>query len=479
MYKKTKIVATISDKRCDVDFIRDLYENGMNVVRLNTAHQTHEDALKVIKNVRKVSDKIAILLDTKGPEIRTNEQDEDFPVNAGDIVYMKGAPGVKSSKTCINLSYENFVDDVTVGAKILIDDGMLELKVLEDDGEKLKCQVMNKGKIQGHKSVNIPSALIKLPALTRKDIRFINFAVEHKLDFIAHSFVRKAADVIAVQSILDSHGSDMKIIAKIENEEGVQNIDEILEHAYGIMVARGDLMVEISSPRLPVVQRMLVRKAVEARKPVIVATQMLQSMIENPRPTRAEVNDIATAIAEGTDAIMLSGETAYGKYPVEAVQTMTAIAHEIEANLPDMITLPPKVISNPTASYLMKSAVEASVQLPIRVIISDTTSGNTVRGMAAYRGKKLIYAHCYRENVMRMLALSFGVYADYGKVPKVHAQFIKEALQNLLNRGGYKRDDQVLIISGSFGKANGSSFIEVGEVDQLMELAEHAASMTE
>ena len=472
MYKKTKIVATISDKNCDVEFIRELYKNGMNVVRLNTAHQTHEDALKVIKNVRKVSKKIAILLDTKGPEIRTNEQDEDIIVNAGDIVYVKGAPGEKSTRECICLSYENFVDDVTVGAKILIDDGMLEMRVLEDDGVCLKCKVMNHGKIQGRKSVNIPSTLIRLPSLTRKDIRFINFAVEHKLDFIAHSFVRKAADVIAVQSILDSHGSDMKIIAKIENEEGVENIDEILEHAYGIMVARGDLAVEISSPRLPVVQRMLVRKAVEARKPVIVATQMLQSMIDNPRPTRAEVNDIATAIAEGADAIMLSGETAYGKYPVESVVMMKDIAHEIEKHLPKMLDLPNRVISNNTASYLMKSAVEASVELPIKAIVADTTSGNTVRGMAAYRGQKLIFAHCYKESTMRILALSFGVYADYGKPEKVHSRFISKALDNLLNRGFYDEKDQVLVISGSFGKANGSSFIEVGEIARLRELSE-------
>jgi pyruvate kinase len=242
------------------------------------------------------------------------------------------------------------------------------------------------------------------------------------------------------------------------------------------MVARGDLAVEISSPRLPVVQRMLVTKAVHARKPVIVATQMLHSMIENPRPTRAEVNDIATAIAEGTDAIMLSGETAYGQYPVEAVQMMTSIAHEIEAHLPKMKDLPNRIISNQTASYLMRSAVEASVELPIRAIVADTTSGNTVRGMAAYRGQKLIYAHCYKESTMRALALSFGVYADHAELPKVHAQFVVQALDNLLKRG-YKHSEQVLIISGSFGKANGSSFIEVGEIEQLKELAEHHSSM--
>jgi len=470
MYKKTKIVATISDKRCDVDFIRELYENGMNVVRLNTAHQTHEDALKVIENVRKVSDKIAILLDTKGPEIRTNEQDEDFKVEVGDIVYVKGGAGEKSTPECIKMSYDRFVDDVTVGAKILIDDGILELKVIGDDGDRLKCEVMNKGRIQGHKSVNIPSTMIKLPALTRKDIRFINFAVEHKLDFIAHSFVRKAADVIAVQAILDSHESDIKIIAKIENEEGVKNIDEILEHAYGIMVARGDLAVEISSQRLPIVQRTLVRKSVEARKPVIVATQMLHSMIENPRPTRAEVNDIANAIFEGTDAIMLSGETAYGKYPVEAIKMMSSIAHEVEASLPDYLDLPQKIVSTPTAAVLTKATVESSVELNIRAMIADTTSGNTVRALAAYRPTKPIFAYCYNENTMRLMALSFGVFAEYTEAGEIHASFIPKALNTLLKRSNFNRKDKVIIISGSFGKANGASFVEVGDIDQLLEL---------
>lgn len=472
MYKKTKIVATISDKKCDVDFIRELYENGMNIVRLNTAHQTYDDALKVINNVRKVSDKIAILLDTKGPEIRTNEQDADIPVEAGDIVHIKGAKGAKSTIDCINMSYDGFVQDVGIGAKILIDDGVLELNVIAREQDYLKCQVMNRGLIQGRKSVNIPSAMIKLPALTQKDIGFINFAVEQNLDFIAHSFVRKPADVIAVQSILDSYSSDIKIIAKIENEEGVQNIDAILEYVYGIMVARGDLAIEISAAKLPSVQKELVRKCVEARKPVIVATQMLHSMINNPRPTRAEVNDIANAIYEGTDAIMLSGETAYGKYPVESVKMMTDIALEIEKDLPDHLNLPCKVISNKTASYLMKSAVNASVEIPLRLILADTTSGNTVRGIAGYRGRKLVYAHCYKESTMRVLALSFGVYANYAKPSKNHSDFVSSALNYLVDSKGYKSDDELIIISGSFGKANGTSFIEIGELGQLLELAE-------
>jgi len=466
--KKTKIIATISDRKCDVEFLKELYDSGMNIVRLNTAHQSHDDALKVINNVRKVSDKIAILLDTKGPEIRTNEMDEDLAVKTGDIIKMKGNPNAKSEDGFIYLSYKGFATDVKVGSKILIDDGVLELKVISKKSDYLVCEVQNEGKIQGRKSVNIPSALIKLPALTKKDMDFIRFAAEQNLDFIAHSFVRKAADVIAVQSILDAMESNMKIIAKIENEEGVENIDEILEHVYGVMVARGDLAIEISAQKLPVVQKELVKKCMEARKPVIVATQMLHTMIENPRPTRAEVNDIANAIFEGTDAIMLSGETAYGKYPVESVKMMTSIAKEVEPSLPIYRDMDTKVISTRKAAFMVKAAVEAAVNLPIKGIVADTYSGNTVRGLSAFRGKALVYAQCYREDTMRYLALSYGVYCDLINESHDHAEFLKQALANIKKKDGYGDKDMVAIVAGNFGKDASASFLEIGRIEQLM-----------
>ncbi len=469
MKKKTKIIATISDKKCDVEFIRELYENGMDVVRLNTAHQTHNDALKVIKNVRAVSEKIAILLDTKGPEIRTNEMEADLLVKTGDIIKMKGLPNVNSVDDCINVSYANFVKDVHIGSKILIDDGILELKVLEQVDNYLNCEVQNNGKIQGRKSINIPSALIKLPALTKKDMDFIRFAAEQNLDFIAHSFVRKASDVIAVQSILDAMESPIKIIAKIENKEGVDNIDEILEKVYGIMVARGDLAIEISEPKLPVVQKELLLKCSEARKPVIVATQMLHTMIENPRPTRAEVNDIANAIFEGTDAIMLSGETAYGKYPVEAVQMMTSISLEVEDSLPNFWDMDTKILSTRKAAFMVKAAVEAAVNLPIKAIIADTYSGNTVRGLSAYRGKAMIYAQSYSKETMRVLALSYGVYCDFIDESENHSDFLRQALENLKQKDQYSVNDMVAFVAGNFGKNAGASFLEIGRVEQILE----------
>jgi len=296
---------------------------------------------------------------------------------------------------------------------------------------------------------------------------FIYFAVEQKLDFIAHSFVRKPDDVIAVQSILDAMGSPIKIIAKIENQEGVDNIDSILKHVYGVMVARGDLAIEITEQRLPIVQRQLVEKCIAARKPVIVATQMLHTMIENPRPTRAEVNDVATAVYQGSDAVMLSGETAYGKFPVESVKMMTSICVEVEQITPKMITLENKVLTTHKASFMVKAAVEASCDLPITSIVADTYSGNTVLGIAAYRAKVPVYAQCYIPHIMRVLALSYGVECDLIKESETHSVFVDQALNNLAKRDGYGDRDLVAFVAGNYGKSAGASFLEVGRIDQL------------
>ena len=333
MLKKTKIVASISDLRCDVDFIRDLFNAGMNVVRMNTAHATREGFEKLISNVREVSNRIAILMDTKGPEVRTTKNAEETTgYKTGDRVKIVGDPGQDTVRGCIYVSYPGFVKDLSVGAKILIDDGELELEVKEKDDEALYCEVCNDATLGSRKSVNVPGVRINLPSLTEKDRKNILYAIEKDIDFIAHSFVRNKQDVLDIREILNTYGSDIKIIAKIENQEGVDNIDEILDVADGIMVARGDLGIEVPQERIPGIQRILIRKCVMARKPVIVATQMLHTMIQNPRPTRAEVTDIANAIYYRTDALMLSGETAYGKYPVEAVKTMTKIAAQAEVD---------------------------------------------------------------------------------------------------------------------------------------------------
>ncbi|MCC5930216.1 MAG: pyruvate kinase [Cyclobacteriaceae bacterium] len=472
MRKKTKIVATISDKNCDPDFLRALRRAGMNVVRLNTAHQTHEDTLKVIKSVRQVSERIALLLDTKGPEIRTTSAEESIPVTFGDKIYMKGDPAGITSRECIYVNYAGFVEDVHISSRVLIDDGDIEMIVVAKEGDRLLCEVKNNGFINGRKSVNIPSVSVKLPALTQKDIDFIHFAVDNDVDFIAHSFVRNKEDIIKVQEILCERGSQMKVIAKIENQEGVDNIDEILDHVYGIMVARGDLAVEIPQERIPIVQKMIVDKCIMRRKPVIIATQMLHSMINNPRPTRAEISDVANAIYDGADAVMLSGETAYGKYPERTVETMSQIAIEVEAAIPLMRDTPRAIVNNEVSAFLAYSAVRASVELGAKAIIADTENGRTIRALAAYRGAKLIFAECYCKRTMRELALSYGVYVNYCELGNQRMGFLKPAIDSLINKSKLKSSDKVVVIGGNFGHHHGPTFLEVATIEMMEELLE-------
>jgi pyruvate kinase len=468
MMKKTKIVATISDKCCDVEFLKQLYEEGMNVVRINTAHQSFMDAKKVIDNVRQVSDKIGILVDTKGPEIRTNQVTEVFSVQEGEKIKIKGNPGQPSEPGIIYVNYAYFVEDVPVGSHILIDDGSLELIVIEKNEDTLICEVQNEGKIESRKSVNVPSVSFRLPSLSEKDKEFVKFCIDEDIEFIAHSFVRNKNDILAIQDILDAYNSKIKIIAKIENQEGVDNLDEILDHAYGIMVARGDLAIEIPYEKIPGIQRHIIAKCISRRKPVIVATQMLHSMIEHPRPTRAEVSDIANAIFSRTDAIMLSGETAYGKYPVEAVRTMAKVAIEAEKSLHDMYDVPLVVLSNQRSAYLTKTAVDAAITLNARAIIADSETGRSIRNMAGFRGRKPIYAFCYSPRVVRELSLSYGVFPECIEETKNSYEFVHKALSICLTKKSLTNDDLVVVIAGNYGSNFGASFIEISPVEKLL-----------
>jgi len=472
MLKKTKIVATISDRNCSVDLIKRLYKEGMNVVRLNTAHQTFEDTKKVIDNVRQVSNNIGILLDTKGPEIRITSVEKSFPINTGDIISIKGKPNTISSLECVYVNYEGFVQDVPLHSHILIDDGYLEFIVIEKNEDALICEAQNDGKIEGKKSVNVPGVSFKLPSLSAKDIDYVNFAIEQDIDFIAHSFVRNRADVEAIQKILDKKNSSIKIIAKIENQEGVDNIDEILEVVYGVMVARGDLAIEIPFERIPIVQKMLIKKCIAKRKPVIVATQMLHSMITNPRPTRAEVTDVADAIYSLTDAVMLSGETAYGQYPIESVITMSKIICEIERTRKDIQNIPSVVLTNERSAYITKMAVEAANNLNAKAIIADSSSGSSIRNMAGFRGSRPILAFCYQKSIIRQLSLSFGVFAEYIEYQPSSHKFIQMASQSLIDRKRLNPNDLVIMIAGNFGTDFVKSFIEISDIGKLTESIE-------
>jgi pyruvate kinase len=466
MKKGTKIIATISDRKCDVGFLTELFEEGMNVVRLNTAHQSRSDAQKVIDNVRKVSDKIALLIDTKGPEIRTVGIEEDIYLAKGDKIKIVNSESTLKEENTFSVSYEFFIQDIEVGNRILIDDGDLELLVLEKKNEYLIVEALNEAYLKNRKSVNIPGVSINLPSLSEKDRDFIQFAIDQDIDFIAHSFVRKKEDVLDIQEILDARESKIKIIAKIENQEGVDNIDEILEYVYGVMVARGDLAIEIPAAKIPVIQRRIIRKCIDSKKSVIIATQMLHSMIENPRPTRAEVSDIANAIYNKTDAIMLSGETAYGDYPVEAVRVMTEVAKEVEKELvPDKLDREPR--HKDVTSVLARSAVNASQFLPIKAIVIDTLTGRTGRYISSYRGNIPVYALCYSKRVMRELALSYGVEADFKELLDSRDKFVKDAILNLMGKGYFTGEDSVIILGGSFGPSKGASFMEISNVYQL------------
>lgn len=468
MLKKTKIVATISDLNCSKEFIQNLYEAGMNVVRLNTAHQDFSGTKKIIENSRKVDDKIAFLLDTKGPEIRTTKSDVEILLKKGDEIFVEGNPNEQCDKNCIRVSYDEFSKDVKPGNKILIDDGEIELVVKSADGKRLLCVATNDGIVKGRKSVNIPEAHINLPSLSSKDINYINFAIENDIEFLAHSFVRNKEDVLEIKKILEEKGSKIKIIAKIENQEGVDNIDEILDNVYGIMVARGDLGIEILPEKIPGIQRELIKKCIEKRKPVIVATQMLHTMIKNPRPTRAEVSDVANAIYLGADAIMLSGETAYGNYPLESVKIMSRIAKEVEKEKESFERNHLGPLEGDVPSFLSKSAVKASIKLPVKAIIADTLSGRTPRYVSAYRSKAPIFALCYDKRVMKELALSYGVYAKYSETKRTKDEFIKDLVFPLTKEKNFIDEDLVVVLAGNFEDSNGASFIEVTKVSSLL-----------
>ena len=465
--KRTKIVATISDRNCSVPFIKSLYEAGMDVVRINSAHLSIDGALNIIRNTREVSDKIAIIIDTKGPEIRTTICDDQIKLRKGEIITITGDPLKKSSGEGLYVSYPAFASDIETGSKILIDDGELELTALKKKGHSMECRIENDGLLGSRKSVNIPGAKICLPSLTEKDKTFIEMAVKNNVDFIAHSFVRSKQDVSDVQAVIDSFNSCIKIIAKIENQEGVENIDDILDNVYGIMVARGDLAIEIPYEKIPVIQRMIINKCIVSRKPVIVATQMLHSMITNPRPTRAEVSDVANAIYSQTDAIMLSGETANGKYPVEAVKTMTKVALEVEKNKEKFLDIPHMDVPPEISAYLAKVAVKTAFRIGARGIIADTTGGKTIRDMASYRGINLILAQCYSESTMRELSLSYGVYTSYQERRKSIDEFIHIALKKLVIAHNLQDADLVVVLAGNFSGGSGFSFIEVGSVQYL------------
>ena len=452
--KKTKIVCTLGPASQSEEVLTQLVENGLNVCRFNFSHGSHEEHKERFDMAKKVREKlnkpVAILLDTKGPEIRTGNFDAPEVMLEEGNKFTITMEDVMGTKDICTVSYKGLANDVKPGDTILIDDGLVGLRVEEVNGQEINCVVENSGIVKNHKGVNVPGVKINLPALTQKDISDIEFGISQGIDYIAASFVRKASDVLAIREVLErNNATDIQIISKIENQEGVDNLDEIIAVSDGIMVARGDLGVEIPTEEIPVVQKLMIAKCNEAGKPVITATQMLDSMMRNPRPTRAEVTDVANAIYDGTDAIMLSGETAAGKYPVEAVKTMATIAKRTEETLDYDRLLNKNDRSNATVTHAISHATcTTAVDLDASAIITSTSSGHTARMVSKCRPKCPIIATTNDERVMRRLALTWGVYPVKSEIAGNTDEVIENAIEVSKNAEYINNGELVVITAG-------------------------------
>ncbi|MDE7161020.1 MAG: pyruvate kinase [Muribaculaceae bacterium] len=467
MNKFTKIVATISDKRCETDFIRSLVDAGVNVVRMNSAHLDYEGFSRIVANTREADSSLGIMMDTKGPEIRTTTTVTGDPVeyHTGDVVRISGNPEGRTSSSEICLNYPAIARILKPGDRVLIDDGEMAFEVLSIESDTVTARAENDGFLGSRKSVNLPGVKVDLPAVTERDRRNIGYGVELGVDFIAHSFVRSAADVKEVQDILDSLGADTKIISKIENQEGIDNFDEILEASYGIMVARGDLGIEVPAERIPGIQAMMIRKCIAAHKPVIVATQMLHTMIEHPRPTRAEISDVANAVYQRADAMMLSGETANGKYPLEAVRTMTNVAREVEASRRGSQLEVPPMLDGAITSFLAHSAVMSEKEIGTKAIFTDAYRGVSARFIASYRGNNPTFAICHNRNVQRWLSLSYGVTAYYYPNPDgTMPHHSVEAVRQIVADDHISRHDRVAYLTGTRAGARALEILTPTEI---------------
>ncbi|UJF14857.1 pyruvate kinase [Jeotgalibaca sp. MA1X17-3] len=454
--KKTKIVCTIGPASESIETLVQLIESGMNVARLNFSHGDHEEHLARIKNIRKASEMtgkmVGILLDTKGPEIRTNNmKDGIVSLTTGDIVRV-AMTEVEGTKERFSITYPGLIDDVVIGDHILLDDGIIDLEVTEIDkaNDDIVTVVKNSGILKNKKGVNVPGVATNLPGITQKDADDIIFGIKNDVDFIAPSFIRRASDVLEIAEILENHDAvHIQIIPKIENQEGLDNIDEILTVSQGLMVARGDLGVEIPTEEVPIAQKLLIEKCNKLGKPVITATQMLDSMQRNPRPTRAEAGDVANAIFDGSDAVMLSGETAAGDYPVESVQMMATIALRTEEALIGQDAFALKAYSNTDMAEAIGQAVGHTARnLDIGTIVAATESGHTARMISKYRPKAHIVAVTFTERQSRGLALSWGVYPYVTEKPGSTDEMMDLATIVAKNEGFAKEGDLIIITAG-------------------------------
>ena len=474
--RMTKIICTLGPAVDDENKLEQLILAGMDVARLNFSHGTHDEQRSRTDRVKKIREKlnipVALLLDIKGPKIRLGkfEKDEVILQNGNEFVLVN--ENILGTEDRSTISHKQLYKDVKVGTIILINDGLVEIEVQKVVGKEIHCKILNGGAISNNKGVNVPETDTHLPSITEQDIEDIKFAIENEFDFIACSFVRKASNVIEVREILNRYGGqDIMIISKIENREGVNNFDEILKVSDGIMVARGDLGVEIPTEEVPIVQKMIIKKCYKSGKPVITATQMLDSMIKNPRPTRAEASDVANAVYDGTSAIMLSGESAIGKYPIESVKTMVRIAQMAEQSIDygsKLATIQNNMVENVT-NAISYATCAIALQLKASAIISSTQSGQTARMISRFRAYCPIIATTSNPRVQRQLCISWGVIPllvkDASIVEEMFEIGVKKALEIKLVKQG---DIIVITAGGPVGIAGTTNLLKVQTVGNTL-----------
>ena len=454
--KKTKIICTMGPNADNRNTLMELALNGMDIARFNFSHGSHEEQkgrMDLLKSVREeVKKPIAILLDTKGPEIRTGllKDEKKVTLKEGDT-YTLTTRDIVGDEHIGHINYAGLNEDVVPGNKILIDDGLIELEVEKVDGTDIVCRVLNGGELGMRKGVNVPNVKIKLPALTEKDKEDIRFGIEQGFDFIAASFVRNADAIREIRAILDENAANMGIIAKIENAEGIENIDEIIEESDGIMVARGDMGVEIPPEQVPYIQKLIIRKCNAACKPVITATQMLDSMIRNPRPTRAEVTDVANAVYDGTDAVMLSGETAMGKYPLEALKMMAHIVEDSESHL-DYSYYRQRRITRENEQNISNAVCYSSVatahNLKAKAIVAPSISGFTTRMLSKWRPNTMIIGLSPSMAAVRQMQIYWGVKPFHARRADSTDVLIASSLELLKEKGIIENGDVVVATAG-------------------------------
>lgn len=473
--KKTKIICTIGPKSESKEVLKDLMINGMNVCRLNFSHGTHNEHQVRVDNIKKVREElnlpVALLLDTKGPEIRLGKFSiDEVNLKSGDT-YILTTDEILANEKIASVSYKDLPNDVSVGGTILIDDGLVEMEVISKNSKQITCLVKNNGVIKSNKGVNVPNAKINLPSITEKDRLDILFAIKNDFDFIAASFVRKPEDVYEIRKILDENNSTIKIISKIESQEAVENIDKIIEASDGIMVARGDLGVEIKTEYIPKIQKEIIRKCNQVGKPVVTATQMLDSMIRNPRPTRAEVTDVANAIIDGTDCIMLSGETAAGKYPVQAVKVMKniAITTENSFDFKQMAQDKNKFEKMNITNSISLSAKEMAENLKAKAIICATSSGITPISISKFRPMVDIISVTFSEKVRRKLQIYWGVVSVLSEKSEHTDEVIERSISSSLKENLIEDGDTVILTAGiPVGVAGTTNLIKVHTIGKIL-----------